>query len=208
VKARSILRAMAMAIAAVLLHAPAVAADTCCANVPVQPEPGSAKAGDTVTLLGMECRDADNSGPRPLELGSFWLAATDRPAEPDPDTTPGAGLPAELPPVEEWLPFDTVPDGMVGPGDATITVPALPNGRYQLWWWCDDGSGPGGGIHYSTGPRLAIGVPDTATAIAAVPEGPADAGWPTWPALMLGLGVFVWSLRHPLVRDHGRRSGR
>ena len=147
------LPALATAILAALAWATPASADTCCANVPVRLDPPAAMPGDTVRLDGMECRNADNSGPLPLNLGSFWLATTNRPAEVDPDTTPGEGLP-EMPPVEEWLAFDSVADGDAGaavPGTATITVPDLPDGRYQLWWWCDNGSGPGGGIHYFDG---------------------------------------------------------
>jgi hypothetical protein len=205
--ARTTLRALAIASAAVLLLAPPVSADTCCANLPVDLEPTAARPGDTVRLIGLECRDADNSGPNPLDLGTFWLATTNRAPEGDPDTTPGEG-PPDFPPVEAWHAFDSVAPGAAGvaaPGDATITVPDLPDGRYQLWWWCDDGSGPGGGIHYSTGPRLVIGeVPDTATAPPRV-EGRGDGpGGPM--GLLVGLGsvVFLWLLRHPLPRARPR----
>lgn len=196
--ARTTLRAMIFGIVAVMLIAPPVFADTCCANVPVQLDPTAANPGDTVKLIGLECRNADNSGPNPLRLGSFWLATTDRAAETDPDTTPGAGLPEVLPPIDDWLAFDSVPDEVTGPGDATITVPDLPDGRYQLWWWCDDGSGPGGGIHYSTGPRLAVGeVPDTATE-AALPSDRTDGpAWPVGILIFLGVAVFVGGLRYP-----------
>jgi hypothetical protein len=205
--ARTNLRAMVIASAAVLLLAPPVLADTCCANLPVDIEPTAARSGDTVRLIGLECRDADNSGPLPLELGTFWLATSDRPADGDPSTTPGEG-PPDFPPVEEWHAFDSVAPGAAGvaaPGDATITVPDLPDGRYQPWWWCDNGSGPGGGIHYSTGPRLAIGqVPDTAT------ETPIASGREDRPdgrvGLAVGLGfvVFLWLLRHPMPRVRQR----
>ncbi len=201
------LRALIIASAAMLLMAPPVLADTCCANLPVDLEPTAARPGGAVRLIGMECRNADNSGPLPLVLGSYWLASTDRPAEAEPDTTPGEGLPA-LPPVEDWHAFASVAAGAAGvaaPGDATIIVPELPDGRYQLWWWCDDGSGPGGGIHYSTGPRLVIGqAPDTATA---TPGVAGDDGRPAWPTgIVLGIGavVFLWFLRHPMARVSGR----
>ncbi len=198
------LRAMVIASAAILLLAPSVLADTCCANVPVDLEPRSAMPGDVVRLIGMECRQADNSGPNPLELGTSWLATTDRPAAPDPDTTPGDG-PPDFAQVEAWHPFDSVADGAAGvaaPGDATITVPDLPDGRYQLWWWCDDGSGPGGGIHYSTGPRLVISTtPDTATVGAIAPEPVEGSGGPV--GLVVGLGAIVFLI---LLGDPVRRA--
>ena len=50
------------------------------------------------------------------------------------------GMPGDLPPTEEWLPFASVPAATAGSGDATITVPDLPDGTYQLWWWCPEGS--------------------------------------------------------------------
>ena len=184
---RSTLRATLIASAAFMLLARGVVADTCCANVPVGLEPRSAGPGDVVRLIGMQCRNADNSGPLPLGLGSFYLATTDRAAESDPDTAPGPGLPAELPPMERWLPFASVPGASQTIGDATIEVPVLSRGTYQLWWWCDDGSGPGGGIHYSTGPRLVItGSPDTDTATI----GSHPSRSPDWP-LGLGIGLVV-----------------
>lgn len=207
--ARTILRAMVIASASILLLAPPVSADTCCANLPVELEPTAARPGDTVRLIGMECRDADNSGPLPLELGSFWLATTDRPAEGDPDTTPGVG-PPDFPPVEDWHAFESVEAGAAGvaaPGDATVTVPDLPDGRYQLWWWCDNGSGPGGGIHYSTGPRLAIGqVPDTATAAPLVAGREEGRDTPVGLVAGIGVAVFLWLLRQPMPGAR-RRAG-
>ena len=206
--ARTTLRAMIIGIVAVMLIAPPVLADTCCANVPVELDPTAAKAGDTVKLIGLECRNADNSGPNPLRLGSFWLATTDRAAETDPDSTPGEGLPQVLPPTDEWLAFDSVPDVVTGPGDATVTVPDLADGRYQLWWWCDDGSGPGGGIHYSTGSRLVIGVvPDTATEAAIPSGGTSKPGWPVGILLALGVVVLVGGLRHPYANGRRVRHG-
>lgn len=206
--ARSTLRAVVIGIAAVLLLAPAALADTCCANTRVTLDPPSAKPGDAVRLIGMRCLRADNSGGLPLSLGSFWLWAGDRAGEADPDTAPGPGLPQDLPPVEKWLPFDSVD---VAAGSAAIIVPNLPDGRYQLWWWCDNGGGPGSGIHYSTGPRLAIGVvPDTATE-AARPPGVSDShGWRAWLVLALGAIVFVVTVRSPWARStrrDKRRSG-
>jgi hypothetical protein len=199
--ARTTLRAMVIASAAILLLAPPVLADTCCANLPVDLDPTAAKPGDEVRLIGLECRDADNSGPNPLDLGTFWLATTDRPAEVAPDQTPSEG-PPDFPPAETWPAFDSVAPGAAGvaaPGDATITVPDLPDGRYQLWWWCDDGSGPGGGIHFSTGPRLVVGeVPDTATVASIQPDHVERAGGPAAAVVGLGAAVFLWFLRHPV----------
>ena len=194
-----------MGAAAVLLLAPAASADTCCANIPVKLDPPAAMPGDTVRLIGMECLNADGSGPLPLDLGAFWLATGARPADADPGSVPGAGLPApDLPPTEEWLPFDNVPDATASSGDATITVPALPDGTYQLWWWCHDGSGPGGGIHYSTGPRLAIGaVPDTATKAASSPASSGSSrshDWPVGLVLALGAAAFVGTVRSSRAR--------
>jgi hypothetical protein len=191
-------RAVVVAVAAVLSLAPPALADTCCANVAVGLEPTAALPGDTVRLIGIRCLDADNTGPLPLKLGAFWLSAGSRAAEAQPDTAPGPGLPADLPPTGAWLAFTSLPDATATSGNATITVPDLPNGTYQLWWWCDDGSGPGGGIHYSTGPRLRVGPasPDTATA------GPATTGSPDpRGALLLVLGGTVVALalrRRPL----------
>lgn len=114
--------------------------------------------------------------------------------------------------MEEWHAFDSVAAGAAGvaaPGDATITVPDLADGRYQLWWWCDDGSGPGGGIHYSTGPRLAIGqVPDTATADPTadpIIAGSLDRSGATW-VLATGLGVvtFLWFQHRPMGSGRSR----
>src|SRR5258705_12586754 len=94
--ARSSLRATVIAGAALLLLAHAVLADTCCANLRVGLDPPSAMPGDVVRLVGMQCLNADNSGPLALKLGVFWLAKGERAAEAQPDTVPGPGLP-ELP---------------------------------------------------------------------------------------------------------------
>jgi hypothetical protein len=208
----TILRSTLAAIVVVLLLAPPVMADTCCANIPVQLDPPSAMPGDTVRLIGLQCRRADNSGPLPLNLGAFWLWPGKRAADAQPDTAPGPGLPGDLPPTEEWLSFATVPDVVVGSGDATITVPDLPDGTYQLWWWCDDGSGPGGGIHYSTGPRLAIGVsPNTDTEGGALPDASGSPGWPAGLVVAVGVAGFLLTLRFPYARgsrDVGGPPGR
>ncbi|MCJ7710833.1 MAG: hypothetical protein MUQ32_08370, partial [Chloroflexi bacterium] len=86
-------------------------------------------------------------------------------------------------------------------GDAAIIGPDLPDGLYQLWWLCDNGGGPGSGIHYSPGPRLAIGVPpDTATETAA-PQGPADPPVGLGGLmLVLGTAVFLVMLRPSATR--------
>ena len=206
--ARSTLRATVIGIAALLLLAPPALADTCCANVPVGLDPPSAMPGDTVQITRLRCLHADNSGGLPLSLGSFWLWAGDRAGEADPDAAPGPGLPQDLPPVEEWLPFDSVD---VAAGSAAIIVPNLPDGRYQLWWLCENGGGPGSGIHYSTGPRLAIGVaPDTATEAVGSPGASGSRGWPVWLVLALGASVFVVTLWSPWARSTRpprRRSG-
>src|SRR5450759_2872585 len=59
-------------------------------------------------------------------------------ARPDPGSAPGSGLARlanDLPPVEQWLPFASVPDaGQVRSGAATIVVPDVPRGSYPLWW--------------------------------------------------------------------------
>jgi hypothetical protein len=191
---RSAIVAAAFALSVALVTAPQVAADTCCANAPITFDPPSAMPGDTVRLSGIACLNADNTGPLALDLGGFWLAKTNRPAQADPDTAPGPNLPPP-PIVEGWLPFASV-NRVMGPGDATIVVPDLPDGRYQLWWWCDNGAGPGGGIHYSPGPRLTIGdPPDTATvdARSAVPED--RPALPAAPFLALGVGVFAVLMR-------------
>jgi hypothetical protein len=171
--------ALALSAPGVLLIAPTVLADTCCANVPTGFQPRSAHPGEVVTVTGLQCLNADNSGPLPLKPGAFWLSGDRRPAEPDPGSVPGLDLPfPDLPPVETWPSFATVPDPSAAVGSATIIVPDLAAGTYQLWWWCDDGSGPGGGIHYSTGPRLIVGVPDTATESAGIGVPSSAPGWP------------------------------
>jgi hypothetical protein len=205
--ARPILCAAIISIAAALVVPPVALADTCCANTTVRLDPQSARAGDAVRLTGMECLNADNTGPKPLNLGSFWLWTGDRGAEAVPNEVPGPGLPGDLPPTEEWLPFDSVD---AAARSAVITVPALPDGTYQLWWWCDDGSGPGGGIHYSTGPRLAVGVPDTATEALDPPETPSVQGLPAWPVPVFGLSAMIaamWASRGHAARPERLRTG-
>ena len=77
-----------IAAVAALATAQPVSADTCCANVPVQPAPRSVDPGDVVALTGLQCLRSDGSGPLSLNLVSFWLATGRRPAE-DPGDTPG-----------------------------------------------------------------------------------------------------------------------
>ena len=206
--ARSTLRAVVIGIAAVLLLAPAALADTCCANTRVTLDPPSAKPGDAVRLIGMRCLRADNSGGLPLSLGSFWLWAGDRAGEADPDTAPGPGLPQDLPPVEKWLPFDSVD---VAAGSAAIIVPQPARWQVPAVVVVRQRRGAREWIHYSTGPRLAIGVvPDTATE-AARPPGVSDShGWRAWLVLALGAIVFVVTVRSPWARStrrDKRRSG-
>ncbi len=141
----------------------------------------------TVRLIGMECLSNDGTQTNPLKLGRFML--TSRSLE-----IPGIGpTAAGLPPIGKWVRFKQVPDSSATTGDALVVVPDLPNGTDQLWWWCDDGSGPGGGIHYSTGPRLRIGpvAPDTAIE----PNAPADTRDGSGVALLASAGVvFVLAL--------------
>lgn len=204
---RSGLRATLIAIGALVLLAPGVLADTCCANLPVGLDPRSAQPGNVVRLIGLRCLNADNTGPLPLQLGSFWLAKGERAPDAAPDSAPGPGLPSDLPPVEEWLQFETVPEATATIGDASIKVPGLPNGSYQLWWWCDNGSGPGGGIHYSTGPRLTIGGgPDTDTASEVDPGTPGSTDWAMWLGFVVWVIAFAWTLRWGPFR-FPRRSG-
>jgi hypothetical protein len=153
--------------AALLMTAATALADTCCANTAVGLEPRVADVGDTVAITGIVCLDYDNSGPLQLNLFGFWLSpATMRP-DPNPGDAPGDGqsMPVDVPRDDQWLAFRTVSDAVVGSGSGTIVVPPLPRGSYQLWWRCDNGGGPGSGIHYSAGPRLQVGGggPDTAT---------------------------------------------
>ena len=207
--ARSNLRALVIGAMAVLLVAHPVSADTCCANLPVGVDSAPSRPGDIVRLTGLECRAADNSGPLPLLLGTFWLADTDRGPSGDPDTTPGDG-PPDFPPVEEWLAFTSVDAddiGVAAPGDATITVPALPVGWYQLWWWCDNGSGPGGGIHYSTGSKLGVGPPpDTATVATGTPGRSSGSSWPVGIPVAIGGFAFLVLRRWLVVREASRSS--
>jgi hypothetical protein len=164
-----------------VLVAQVALADTCCANTAVTLEPERALPGQTVTVRGIRCLNADNSGPLSLNLRAFWLSSASVPADPDPGSVPGSGIgiPADVPPVERWLPFADAGDAE---GDtASLVVPVVPRGSYQVWWLCDNGGGPGSGIHYSGGSRLAVGSrgPDTSTA------DPGPSAVPHWPAVLL-----------------------
>ena len=181
---------------ALAILVPAVRSDTCCANRNVSFVPERAMPGDTVRVEGMVCLAADNSGPLELNLVSFWLAKTDVPARSDPDTVPGEPIgpqAGDLPPVEQWPAFASVSGaGAKAAGSATIVVPQLRSGTYQLWWRCDNGGAPGSGIHYSGGPRLPVGPPDSATV--AAPAAPVTA--PALPiALLAGALAGIATLR-------------
>ena len=150
-----------------LALAPIATADTCCANTRVVFTPTSADPGDVIAIDGIRCLAYDNSGPLELNLEAFWLSSDRVPADPDPGSAPGGpARPAnDLPPVDQWLPFASVTHaGQARSGTTTIVVPDLPDGSYQLWWRCDNGGGPGSGIHYSGGSRLFVGIPDPDTA--------------------------------------------
>lgn len=198
-------------ITAMLILAPTVAADTCCANTSVALNPATARPGDNVVRVdGIACLNYDNSGPLALNLKAFWLSADHVPADPDPGSAPGSGLARlanDLPPVDHWLPFVRVPDGgQVRVGTATIVVPDVPRGSYQLWWLCDNGGGPGSGIHYSGGPRLKVdpGSPDTATVNPAPARSPA-----TLAALLvtIGLAAGLATFYDVRVRRRGGHRG-
>jgi hypothetical protein len=165
-------------LAAVLLAASVALADTCCANTSVGLDPTAVTLGETVMVTGIACLDADNAGPLPLNLTGFWLSRDRVPADADPGSVPGGGsrLASDLPAIETWLPFETVTgSGAAATGGATLVVPAVTSGSYQLWWHCDNGAGPGSGIHYSGGSRLRVHArgPDTATAVTTPPGSPA-----------------------------------
>jgi hypothetical protein len=167
---RFIMTALVVASLTLTVLAPTVLADTCCANTSLTPVPPVSHPGHMVRLDGMACLDADNSGPLPLRLAEFWLSTDRVPPDPNPGEAPGdpdVHLADDLPPSGQWFPFASVSvEGKAAVGNATIVVPDVADGSYQLWWRCDNGGGPGSGIHYSGGPRLIVGAaaPDTATA--------------------------------------------
>lgn len=188
-----------VAVLALALLAPAVRADTCCANRAVTFSPQSADPGETVKIRGIVCLKPDNRGPLELNLVGWWLSPDDIPAEIPGDTpgNPAVHHPDDLPRVGKWHDFASVSDpGVKAAGSATIVVPRLPDGSYQLWWHCDNGGGPGSGIHYSGGPRLFVGLPVTSTEVA-VAAGRVDT-MPVAPFLVLAAlaGVGLWELRH------------
>ena len=152
---------------AVLFAASVALADTCCANTAVELDPTTATLGETVTVAGIVCLGPDNSGPLPLNLTGFWLSRDHLPAIAHPGAAGDGGrLANDLPGVETWLPFATMTgSGTAAPGTATLVVPAVTSGSYQLWWHCENGAGPGSGIHYSGGSRLRVQTtgPNTAT---------------------------------------------
>jgi hypothetical protein len=197
--------AIVVGVIASLGSAPAAWADTCCANRAVTFVPSPATVGETVRIDGIVCLAPDNSGPLPLVLRGAWLSQDRIPAEADPATTPGDPRvhPAtDLPGDDGWLSFESVTGaGMAAAGSATITVPGLASGSYQLWWRCDNGGGPGSGIHYSGGPRLTIRSGGPATDLAGTV--------PTEPPLILALLVWLAGFLAALVvlgrRDASRR---
>jgi len=152
---------------AALLSVSVALADTCCANAAVRFDAPHAQPGATVHISGLVCLDADNSGPLAFNPTAFWLSADQVAADPDPGSVPGSGLAHlanDLPPTEQWLKFAAVANrGAVARGSATFIVPQLDDGTYELWWLCDNGGGPGSGIHYSGGPgfRVGAGIPAT-----------------------------------------------
>jgi len=189
---------------AVLLAASVALADTCCANTSVGLDPTTATLGETVTLTGIACLDADNTGPLPLNLTGFWLSMDRVPADADPASVPGSGsrLANDLPDVETWLPFETVTGGgAAAAGSATLVIPAVSSGSYQLWWHCENGAGPGSGIHYSGGSRLRVHAtgPDTATTATTPPGSPAG---------ILLLAAIVAAVVGAETARRGRPAGR
>ena len=195
---RRIVTALVLAAVTLVILAPTVLADTCCANTSVTPVPGTAMPGDTVRLDGIACLNALNGGPLPLNPVEFWLSTDRVPADPNPGDTPGNPdvHPADdLPPTGQWFPFTSVTvEGEAAIGSATIVVPDLADGKYQLWWRCDNGGGEGSGIHYSGGPLLAVGAatPDTSTADPASSDQPAAPSGLLW---VVGIAAGFLTLR-------------
>lgn len=187
------LRAVVAATVGLLLLAPIAAADTCCANTAVEIEPRSANPGDVVRVNGITCLNADNTPGAVFKPERFWFWPGSRAAEGAPDVVPGEGLPQDLPPVDTWPSFTSAIKPASGPAIAVLSVPELSEGTYQLWWWCD-GGGPGGGIHYSTGPRLVVGMPDTSTVEPAAAQGQANGGGWTVPSVLAiaGIGALLF----------------
>lgn len=184
---RRVVAAVLLAAMALMISAPLALADTCCANRSVTLVPRVAMPGETVRLEGIACLGPYNGGPLALNPVEFWLSTDRVPADPNPGDTPGnpaVHLAGDLPRAGRWYPFASVIDeGERVIGSATIVVPDLADGTYQLWWRCDNGGGPGSGIHYSGGPRLRVG-PDTSTAEPVSPPQP-----PSFPALLWAVAV-------------------
>lgn len=193
---RRIVTALVVAALTITVLAPTVLADTCCANTSVTPVPRTAIPGDTVRLEGIACLSADNSGPLPLNPVEFWLSTDRVPADPNPGDAPGdpdVHLADDLPPAGQWFPFASVTvEGKAAVGSATIVVPDLADGTYQLWWRCANGGGPESGIHYSGGPRLTVGAttPDTATGEPASNPRPATPSALLW-AVAIAAGLMT-----------------
>lgn len=187
---RRMATAVVLAAMTLLILAPTVLADTCCANTSVTPVPHAAMPGDTVRLDGIACLNYDNSGPLPLNAVEYWLSTDHVPADSNPGDAPGdpdVHLATDLPPAGQWLPFASVTvKGEAAVGSATIVVPDLPHGTYQVWWRCDNGGGEGSGIHYSGSPRLTVGAttPDTAIAQPAPNPRPATSSALAWVVAM------------------------
>lgn len=196
---------------AALAFTPVAFGDTCCANTSVALRPALAMPGDAVEVDGIRCLEYDNTGPLALNLKAFWLSTDRVPADGDPGSVPGgpSRLATDLPPVERWLPFTSVSGaGAVGAGTATIAVPKLPSGSYQLWWLCDNGGGPGSGIHYSGGPRLVVGPgsPDTATATAPGREDDRDPAGLLAIAFVAGAGIAAFAMAWQRARPRTQGS--
>lgn len=175
--------AVLMAALALLAAAPAALADTCCGSATVTFDPPRAIVGQTVRLDGLVCVDASIGSPIALaSLERFWLTTAPHDAFLDGTSRPDVG---------DWPTFASATAPGTTLGTATIVIPDLPDGRYELWWACAEDSGTGGishVVHFSTGDRLVIGTPPTDTA--ARPGSAVPAARTT----ELGLLVLVGSL--------------
>jgi hypothetical protein len=146
-----------MATVLAALTAPAALADTCCGTADVRFEPPSAAPGVTVTVEDIRCVEADGATSLDLAtLDRFWLTTMPRDAFLESEASID---------YESWPTFAEVRDPTEAEGTATIVVPGLPPGSYQLWWGC---AGSDGSVvrHYATGSPLRVGppTPDTSTA--------------------------------------------
>jgi hypothetical protein len=189
----------AVVLVATLALAPVASADVCCGTADVTFDPPRAQAGKTVTLDGLVCVDPANGTQATLaSLRGFWLtrqddrAFLDDPARPDP---------------AEWPAFASVPDPNAKTGSATIVVPSLRDGRYNLWWACQDAASADSYVlHASTGSRLVVGPPpETATETA--PEPTPTSPRADWLLVLAGgAGVVAYLVRKPRGRpDAGAR---